>query len=122
MYKVVSKSSAKVEYRVLTLAPADIVWLQSLLLELKVSQANTPVLFTDITSAKYLAVNPVMHARMKHVEIDFHFIRYLVIEDKFDVLFAPTDEQVANVLTKPLGESRFMPLKTKLTMLLPISA
>lgn len=47
-----------------------------------------------------------MHNRMKHVQIDFHFIRDLVVNNKVHVRYTPTTvEQVVDILTKSLGES-----------------
>lgn len=78
---------------------AKVIWLQSFLKELKFVEPHKPILFTDSIIAKYIASNPMMHARMKHVEIDFYFIRDLIINDKLDIRFILSVEQVANVLT-----------------------
>lgn len=66
---------------------------------------HKPVLFTDSLSVKHLTENIVVHARMKHVEVDFHFIRDLAVEDKLDVRFTSSGDQIAETLTKPLGET-----------------
>lgn len=81
-------------------------------------EAHMPMLFTNNISAKHMFSNPMMHARMKHVEIDFHFICDELIQEKLDVRYAPYNEQVAFVFTKPLGETRFTSNKTKLMVLL----
>lgn len=77
---------------------------------------HVPVLFTDL-SAKHLLANLVVHARMKHVEINFHFILDLVLSKHLEVLFTPSQEQVTNASTKHLPEARITSLKTKLMVL-----
>ncbi|WVZ00603.1 hypothetical protein V8G54_026672 [Vigna mungo] len=53
----------------------DIMWLSSLLSELKVQYLH-PVIYSDNLGAVLLAANPVMHTRSKHFELDLHFVRY----------------------------------------------
>lgn len=104
--KVVACSNIKAEYRALALAAYEVVWLTSILKELQLVPAHKPILFTESLNAKYLTANSVIHACMKHVEIDFHFIRDLVETEQLDVRFTPSHDQIANALTKPLGETR----------------
>lgn len=63
------------EYRSLALVTAELTWVQYLLKDLGVFLSTPPMLFCDNVSATYLAFNPVFHARTKHVEIDYHFVR-----------------------------------------------
>ena len=58
--------------------------------------------FCDNSSAIYLSKNPVQHSKSKHIEIQYYFIWDLV-EDKVVCLeFIHTDNQKANIFTKPL--------------------
>ncbi|KAL6344248.1 hypothetical protein AAG906_035473 [Vitis piasezkii] len=65
----------------------------------------------------YLAANPVLHSRAKHVEIDYHFVRERVLQKTLDVRFLPSEDQVADILTKALSTQRFLHLRSKLTVL-----
>jgi hypothetical protein len=54
--------------------------------------------------AKYLALNPIFHGRMKYVEIDYYFVCDRVLQKLLEVRFISTDDQVADRLTKPLPQ------------------
>jgi hypothetical protein len=106
-HPVVSRSSTEAEYKSVANAMAELLWIQSILRELGVQLSSPPKLWCDNIGATYLAANPIFHARTKHVEIDFHFVRDLVAAKTLQILFIPSREQVANVLTKPIGSNRF---------------
>ena len=53
---------------------AELCWIESVLCELHLLVSRPPVLYYDNLSATYLAANPILHARTKHVEIDYHFV------------------------------------------------
>lgn len=110
----VARSSTEAEYRALASAAAEVVWLQSLLHELIPDPISAPVLWCDNLGATFLAANPVHHARTKHIEVDIHFVRDLVASKRILVRFLSSHDQVADILTKSLGSSRFALLKNKL--------
>jgi histone deacetylase 1/2 len=58
--------------------------------------------------ATYLSANPVFHARAKHIEIDFHFIRERVMKKQLEIRFIPSKDQVADGFTKPLPARNFI--------------
>jgi hypothetical protein len=55
-------------------ATAEVIWLESLLVELRVHLRAPTSLWCDNLGATYLSANPVFHARAKHIEIDFPFV------------------------------------------------
>lgn len=71
----VARSSTEAEFRALAQTAAELSWLVMLLRDLGVSSVSPPVLWCDNLSALALATNPVFHARSKHIEVDYHFIR-----------------------------------------------
>jgi hypothetical protein len=70
----VSHSSTEAEYKSLANTTAKLMWLQTLLKELRVTHHPVARLWCDNLGATYLLANPVFHARMKHIEVDFHFV------------------------------------------------
>ena len=52
--------------------------------------------------------NPVFHDRSKHIDIRYHFIRDMVQRGAVRLDHIGTDEQVADILTKPLGKVKFL--------------
>lgn len=98
-----SRSSTKSEYKALANATAEIIWIQTLLEELSVPSPPMARLWYDNLGAKYLSSNPVFHARTKHIEVDYHFVRERVQRKLLEVEFAPTGDQVADGFTKALS-------------------
>jgi hypothetical protein len=95
---------------------AELMWIQSLLQELKVPY-HVPTLLCDNLSAVSLAHNPVLHARTKHIELDIHFVREKVLSKQLTVLHVPAADQLADSLTKPVSLSSFDSIRTKLKVI-----
>jgi histone deacetylase 1/2 len=112
----VSRSSTEVEYKALANGTAEATWIQSLLKELQVYQARPPVLWCDNLGATYLTVNPVFHARTKHIEVDFHFVREKVAMGALDVRFVASADQVADAFTKPATKKMLQRLRSNLNL------
>ena len=92
------------------------LWLQYLLSELQTKMTMVPVIWCDSISNVSLSVNPILHSRTKHMELDLYFVKEKVMKRKLVVNHVPTKDQVADVLTKPLSFRFFDKLHGKLTI------
>ncbi|OIT28482.1 retrovirus-related pol polyprotein from transposon tnt 1-94 [Nicotiana attenuata] len=79
-------------------AVAEVNWIVNLLKELHLPPKTPPKILCDNVGATYLSRNPFFHSRMKHVAIDFHFVR----------------DQLVDALTKPLPRRPFSDFVTKI--------
>ncbi|XP_016648868.1 PREDICTED: uncharacterized mitochondrial protein AtMg00810-like [Prunus mume] len=104
----VSRSSTEAEYRALAHCAAEVSWIRQLLCDLHMVIPEAPILHSDNLSALALSANPVLHSRIKHMDIDFHFIREKVQNKDLIVQYVSTDEQVADILTKGLHSPLFV--------------
>jgi hypothetical protein len=71
-----------------------------LLEELRLTKHAAIILWCDNLGATYLSANLVFHARTKHIEIDYHFVRESVARKHLNIQFISTNDQLANGLTK----------------------
>uniref|UniRef100_A0A2N9FZ66 Reverse transcriptase Ty1/copia-type domain-containing protein n=1 Tax=Fagus sylvatica TaxID=28930 RepID=A0A2N9FZ66_FAGSY len=110
----VSRSSTEAEYRALASASAEVCWLRTLVKDLGLYLYALLVLWCDNVSALAIASNPVFHARTKHIEVDFHFIRERVLRKDLQVKFVSTVDQLVDIFTKGLSSHRFQELQSKL--------
>jgi len=67
-------------------------------------------LFCDSTSAIAVGKNPCLHSRSKHIDIHYHFLRDQYEKGVVDLVHVDTDDQLADILTKPLEETPFIRL------------
>ncbi|KAF5465898.1 hypothetical protein F2P56_015863 [Juglans regia] len=112
----VARSSTEAEYKSVANTTCELLWLQSLLSELGIFLVSPPTLWCDNISATYLTLNPVLHSRTKHVELDYHFVWERVVAKTLKVSFIPSKDQIADILTKPLSAARFAQLRSSLTV------
>jgi Reverse transcriptase (RNA-dependent DNA polymerase) len=116
-HATVSRSSTEAEYRSLAMTTSELLWLQSLLTELGQLSTTTLVLWCDNLGAIFLAAISVFHARTKHIELDFHFVREKLADKKLDVRFLCSADQIEDIFTKSLAKTRFHTLTVKRTVL-----
>ena len=70
----------------------------------------------DSKSALALAKNSVSHERSKHIRVRYHFIRGCLEEGSIKVSYINTKDQLADLLTKPLGRIKFLELCSRTGM------
>ncbi|KAE8703466.1 NO-associated protein 1 [Hibiscus syriacus] len=106
---VVSRSSTEAEFRALALGICEGILLLKLLKELVTNQEDHFEVLCDNQYAIQIAKNPVQHDRTKHVEIDRHFIADQVNKKTTTLSYIPSEEQVADILTKALPKPNDTP-------------
>ena len=82
-----SRSSIEFEYRALASIVVELCWLRQVFKDLGIFLATTPKLWCDNVSALAIASNPVFHARTKHLEVDYHFVREKVLRRDLQVKY-----------------------------------
>ncbi|KAL7603474.1 hypothetical protein Lser_V15G15914 [Lactuca serriola] len=105
--RCVALSSCEAEFMAATLAACQGIWLRRLLREITGQNVPPVEINVDNRSSLDLMKNPVFHGRSKHIDIRFHFIRECVENGEISVKFVPSEEQKADILTKPLGRLKF---------------
>ncbi|RVX05134.1 Retrovirus-related Pol polyprotein from transposon RE1 [Vitis vinifera] len=109
---VVARSSAEAEYRAMTLATCELIWLKHLLRELRFGKDEQMKLINQ--AALHIASNPVFHERTKHIEVDCHFIREKIASGCVATSFVNSNDQLADIFTKSLRGPRIKYICNKL--------
>jgi hypothetical protein len=112
--KCVAISSCEAEYMAASTASCQALWLRNLLAEVVGEEPQKVRLFCDNQSAIALCKNPVYHDRSKHIDTRYHHIRECIEDGKVDVFHVRTEGQVADILTKSLGRTKFAQLRQML--------
>ena len=85
----------------------DIVWLRDVLQELGLLDPSSTTVYIDNTTARTLALNPVVHARSKLIDVKFHWLRHKVADGTITLEYVKSEDQTADILTKPLTGEAF---------------
>ena len=104
----VALSTAEAEYMALALATQEAVWMRQLSTDLRNSPTRPTVVYEDNQSSISMAKNPKFHGRCKHIGIKYHFIRGHVKAKTIDIKYCPTENMVADMLTKGLSVEKFV--------------
>jgi hypothetical protein len=114
---MVSRSNTEADYKVMTNATAELMWIQTLLKELCIKVPPSAKLLCDNMNAMYLSSNPVFHGKTKHIEVDYHFVRDQVIRKQLDVRFISTYDQLADGFTKLLSQQHTLDFRSNLNLI-----
>jgi hypothetical protein len=114
--QVVALSSCEAEYIAASTVSTQALWLVRLLSDLLGRDTVAVELKVDSKSALALAKNPVFHERSKHIWVRYHFIRGYLEEGNFKACYINTKDQLADLLTKPLGRIKFLELCSRIGM------
>ena len=92
------------------------MWIQQQFRDYGLNEEKTPI-FCDNTSAIAITQNPKFHARTKHIDVRHHFIRDHIEKGNIEILKIGIEDQLADIFTKPLQESRFLILRHSLGLM-----
>ncbi|KAF2345436.1 hypothetical protein FHG87_023809 [Trinorchestia longiramus] len=107
-------STAEAEYVALAGAAQEAIWLKQLLDDLEFKTGGPMVVNEDNQSAICFAQNAKYHGRSKHIDIKFHYVRHLVRNKEIDLVYCPSNDMLADILTKGLSAEKFSRLRSKL--------
>jgi len=113
----IALSSIEAEYKGAAIAACEVVWLQKLLSDLGQLVDAPVVIYCDNISNILLANNLVYHARTKHIEVHYHFIREKILAKEIDLIHVSTEDQVADIFTKALSTDKFRKFRKMLGVL-----
>ena len=103
---VVALSTTKAEYMAATHASKEVVWLQRLCLGIGSIQRGVR-LDCDIQSAIFLEKNPAYHAKTKHIDVQYRFVRDMVEDKKVLLEKVDTVKNVVDSLTNYVSIEKF---------------
>uniref|UniRef100_A0A2N9HNI8 Uncharacterized protein n=1 Tax=Fagus sylvatica TaxID=28930 RepID=A0A2N9HNI8_FAGSY len=113
---VVARSSTEAEYRALADTTTELLWLRWLLQDLGIDCSTAVPIHCDNRSAIQIAHNDVFHERTKHIEIDCHFVRHHLLQGTLQLRSVSSQDQLADIFTKPMPPGRFRDLISKLKL------
>ena len=97
----VALSTAEAEYMAACSATQEAKFLRNILDDLGMAQPPT-VIFEDNQPAIHIAENRLTSQRSKHIDIKYHFIREAITDHIIKLVYVPTHDQLADILTKIL--------------------
>ena len=103
---LVAMSSAESEYIALAETCKEVLWLQEIMKGLDIDVGKTTTILTDSQSCIALLKNQKFSHKTKHFDTRYHFIRDHVMKGSIELRYVPTDENTADLMTKPLGGTK----------------
>ncbi len=100
---ITAQSTAEAEYVAASSATSEVLYLRKLLSELGMPQMSATTLFEDNQPCIQIANNPGTSARTKHIALRYHAVRERVANGEVKLVYVPTEDQVADLLTKSVG-------------------
>jgi hypothetical protein len=119
----VALSTAEAEYYAITTAAQELKWIKQLLKEVlphhasKSANKQNPVctIYSDNRSAIQISSNNANHGRSKHIDIKYHFVRDDIVNNEYKLEWISSNDNPADMFTKPLGPIKFKNCRTKIT-------
>jgi hypothetical protein len=114
---MVASSFIKVKYIFVAQRAKDFAWLKNLVTQLKIFNRIEPTtLWCDNMSSLKIAKNLILHVCTKHVDVYYHYVSEQVELTCIDLTHVRWDNQLANIITKPLGRVKFEQLRKQISI------
>ncbi|CAL8991481.1 unnamed protein product [Prunus brigantina] len=110
-HAIVTLSTTEAEFIAAAAYGCQAIWLRRILEELRGLQEGPTPIYCDNNSAIKFSKNPVLHGRSKHIDVHYHFLRDLTKGETIDLIYCRSEDQVADILTKPLKLPAFSKLR-----------
>jgi hypothetical protein len=114
---IVTLSTTEAEYVAAASCACQAIWLRNVLSHLMIKQGGSTLIHCDNSSSIKLSKNPILHGRCKHIEVRYHFLRDLTKEGIVELVHCRSQDQIADVMTKPLKLEAFCKLRQELGMM-----
>ncbi|GJS89622.1 retrovirus-related pol polyprotein from transposon TNT 1-94 [Tanacetum coccineum] len=114
--KAIAISTTEAEYISAGKACQQALWMKQALIDYGIRLDNVPIM-CDNKGAIDLSKNPVQHSRTKHIEIRHHFLRDNVRKGNISIKKVASEDNIADIFTKPLKREVFNYLRLGLGMM-----
>jgi len=101
---IIALSRTEAEYVALSTSTKEAAYDQKIISEMGYKTASTLMIYSDNQGAQCLAKNAIFHARSKHIDIKYHYIRDLYKKNIIDIEYVATEDIISDVLTKNLSK------------------
>ena len=112
--EIIARSIAETEYVAATAATNQALWLRKILTDLDMKQRKATKVNIDNQAAIAISNNPIFHGKMKLFKFKYYFLREVQKNNKLQLIYCKTEDQLADMLTKPLSKTRFETLRDKI--------
>ena len=113
---LVTLSTTEAEYVALALCLQELLYLKQLLMELGLQINEAIPVYEDNQSCIKVASNPELHARTKHIDVRYFFVKDLVADGVFELVYCKSAQMWGDFFTKALPKATFIAFRTSFNM------
>ncbi|XP_052621726.1 uncharacterized protein LOC128127306 [Lactuca sativa] len=114
--KCIAVSKTEAEYIVVASYTSQVMWMKSQIFDYGYHFQHI-LIYCDSQSAISISHNPIKHSMTKHIDIHYHFIKDHVLNGNIELIFVPSDDEIVDVFTKELDETKFNGFLNKMGMM-----
>ena len=112
----ITKSTTEAEYVALSQTTQEAIWMRRLLSDIGCNSEEPTTMYEDNQGAIEISKNARFNNRTKHIDVRFHFIREKVSTNEVRVIYLPTEDMLADIMSKGLSKKRFQRLRNMLNV------